>query len=230
MTRRDELAAGLAAVGDRVRAACRAAGRDAADVTVIVVTKAFPASDVRLLAELGVTDIGENRHQEAGPKAEECADLRLRWHFVGQLQSNKAGAVAGYADVVHSVDRVKLVTALSRGAQGSGRDIDCLVQASLDVGGGRGGAAPADVPAVAEAIANSAGLRLKGVMAVAPLDGDTSAAFAALATVSQDLRAAHPDARWISAGMSGDLEVAVAHGATHLRVGGAILGRRPRQV
>ena len=105
MTTASEIADGLDAVRERIAAACAAAGRDADEVTLVVVTKFFPASDVRLLADLGVRDVGENRHQEAVEKAAECADLDLRWHFVGGLQSNKAAAVAAYADVVHSVDR-----------------------------------------------------------------------------------------------------------------------------
>ena len=117
MTRRDELAAGLDDVRRRIAARPRrTAGRDPGEVTLVVVTKFFPASDVRLLAELGVTDVGENRHPEAGDKLAECGDLGLRWHFIGGLQSNKAAVVGSYADVVESVDRVKLVGALERGA------------------------------------------------------------------------------------------------------------------
>src|SRR5690606_4462531 len=147
---RDELAAGLRAVRDRVERACETAGRDPAAVTVIVVTKTFPASDVRLLADLGVADIGENRHQEAAAKVAECADLPVRWHFVGQLQTNKAAAVAGYASAVHSVDRVRLADALARGADAAGRRVDCLVQVSLDVAPGRAGAVGDEVMAVAD--------------------------------------------------------------------------------
>ncbi|NHC12271.1 YggS family pyridoxal phosphate-dependent enzyme [Motilibacter deserti] len=239
MSRRDELGERLAAVEERVVAACREAGRDRAEVTVIAVTKTHPASDVRLLAELGVADVAENREQEAGPKAAECAGLGLRWHYIGQLQTNKAAAVARWADVVHSVDRLRLVTALRRGAEQGGRRLDCLVQVSLDPPlasapdalagalGPRGGAFPSQVDEIADAVAGSGSLRLRGVMAVAPRGGDAAAAFAQLATVSDRLRKGHPDASWISAGMSGDLEAAVHAGATHLRVGSAILGMRP---
>ena len=141
---RAEIESGLAAVRDRIEAACAAAGRSSDEITLVVVTKFFPASDVRLLADLGVRDVGENRHQEAVEKAAECADLDVRWHFIGGLQSNKAAAVAAYADVVHSVDRAKLVNGLSRGAQERGRDLDCLVQVSLDPPGatGRSGCDP----------------------------------------------------------------------------------------
>ncbi|MBA9006496.1 YggS family pyridoxal phosphate-dependent enzyme [Thermomonospora cellulosilytica] len=224
--RRDELAANLRTVRERIAAACAAAGRDPAEVTLVAVTKTFPASDVRLLAGLGVADVGENRDQEAAAKAAECADLPLTWHFVGQLQTNKARSVAGYADVVHSVDRARLVTALSSAAVRAGRTLRCLVQVSLDERPGRGGAAPSEVPELADLIAASDGLELGGVMAVAPLGADPAPAFARLAGVAERLRAAHPSATVISAGMSGDLEQAVACGATHVRIGTALLGGR----
>ncbi|MEU9024655.1 YggS family pyridoxal phosphate-dependent enzyme [Actinomadura sp. NPDC048394] len=224
--RRAELAANLADVRGRIAAACAAAGRDPAEVALIAVTKTFPASDVRLLAGLGLTDVGENRDQEARPKAAECADLPLTWHFVGSLQTNKARAVASYADVVHSVDRSRLVTALSGAAGRAGRTLRCLVQVSLDEAEHRGGAAPAQVPALADEIAAAPGLELGGLMAVAPLGADPAPAFERLAALSADLRRNHPDARSVSAGMSGDLEQAIACGATHLRIGTALLGGR----
>jgi PLP dependent protein len=226
MSRRDQLAAGLAATRERVQKACGDAGRDPDDVSIIVVTKTFPADDVRMLAELGVGDVGENRDQEAAPKAAECADVPVRWHFVGQLQTNKAASVARYASAVHSVDRPRLVTALDRAATAAGRTLDCLVQVSLDEIVGRGGAAFDQVGRLADQITESESLRLRGVMAVAPLNADPGAAFARLRQVSDALRAVHPAATWVSAGMSGDLEAAIAHGATHLRLGSAILGDR----
>jgi PLP dependent protein len=227
--RRAELEAGLATVRGRIESACAAAGRSSEEVTLVVVTKFFPASDVRLLADLGVRHVGENRHQEAVEKAAECADLDVRWHFIGGLQSNKAAAVAAYADVVHSVDRPKLVGGLSRGALERGRDLDCLVQVSLDPPGasGRSGCDAADVPALAERIGAADGLRLRGVMGVAPLGGDAGQAFERLAEVASVVRQQAPEATWVSAGMSADLEQAVQHGATHLRIGSAVLGPRP---
>ena len=229
MSRREDLAANLAAVHARIEAACAAAGRDPAEISLVVVTKFFPASDVRLLADLGVHEVGENRHQEAEAKAAECADLGLRWHFIGGLQSNKAAAVARYADVVESVDRAKLVGALDRGAAERGAVLECLVQVSLDPpdASGRSGAATDDVPALAAAIAGAEHLRLGGVMAVAPLGAPAGPAFARLAEVAAAVRAEHPDATTISAGMSGDLEDAILHGATHLRIGSSVLGPRP---
>lgn len=229
--RREELAANLAAVEDRITRACDAAGRDRAGVHLVVVTKFFPRSDLDLLADLGVSDIGENREQEAAAKlADGGRPPGVRTHFIGQLQSKKANAVARWADVVQSVDRAKLVSALARGAESAGRDLTVLIQVDLDpqISEHRGGVAPEGVLALAEEIAASP-LRLGGLMAVAPLGGDPDAAFARLAGLSEQLRQTHPQAEWISAGMSGDLEAAVRHGATHLRVGTAILGTRPPQ-
>ncbi|MFC4787338.1 YggS family pyridoxal phosphate-dependent enzyme [Nocardioides sp. MAHUQ-72] len=230
MSRRAELAANLATVRRRIEGACAEAGRDPAGVRLVVVTKFFPASDVRLLAELGVTDVGENRHQEARDKAAECADLPLDWHFIGGLQSNKAAAVAAYSHVVESVDRVKLVAPLAKGAHERARPLDVLLQVSLDPPGreGRSGAAPGDLDAIAQAVEQAPSLRLRGLMAVAPLGEDPGAAFGRLAGIRQDFLAGHPGADWLSAGMSGDLEEGVRAGATHVRVGSAILGSRPR--
>jgi pyridoxal phosphate enzyme (YggS family) len=225
--RRAELASNLAAVRARVGRACATAGRDPREITLIAVTKYFPARDVDLLAELGVRAVGENRDQEAAAKFAEVAHRAdLEVHFIGQLQSNKAASVVGYADVVQSVDRLKLVGALDRAAARAGRRLRVLVQVALDGREGRGGATPADVPGLADAVAATDHLELRGVMAVAPLGADPGPAFARLREVADGIRAAHPAASWISAGMSGDLEEAVVHGATHLRVGTAILGSR----
>lgn len=229
MSRADELAANLAAVRDRIDAAVLAAGREPGSVRLVVVTKFFPAADVRVLAGLGVTDVGENRHQEALEKADACADLDLAWHFIGSIQSNKAAAIAGYAAVVESVDRLKLVGALDRGAGQAGRTVECLVQVSLDPPGasGRGGADEADVPAIAAAVEAADHLRLGGVMAVAPLGEPAGEAFERLAAIAARVRSEHPGATTVSAGMSGDLEEAVKYGATHVRIGSSVLGSRP---
>ncbi|CAL9606814.1 MULTISPECIES: YggS family pyridoxal phosphate-dependent enzyme [unclassified Streptomyces] len=234
--RKGELAANLARVEDRITAACVAAGRKREEVTLIVVTKTYPASDVRILSELGVRHVAENRDQDAAPKAAECSDLPLSWHFVGQLQTNKVRSVVGYADVVQSVDRAKLVTALSREAVRAEREIGCLLQVAFDAGasgrGERGGVAPEGIEELAGLVAASAGLRLDGLMTVAPLTGEYAgrqqAVFERLMDLSTDLRRAHPAANMVSAGMSADLEQAVAAGATHVRVGSAVLGVRPR--
>jgi len=229
VTRRDEVAERLAVVRRRIATACSAADRDPDEVTLVVVTKFFPESDVRVLADLGVRHVGENRHQEAEAKHAACADLDLVWHFIGGLQSNKAAAVGQWADVVQSVDRAKLLGGLSRAAHERDRVLDVCVQVSLDPpgGDGRAGADPRDVPALAEAVAAADGLRLRGVMAVAPRGADPAAAFSRLAHVAAQVRAVDPTATWVSAGMSGDLEQAVEGGATHVRVGSAVLGNRP---
>jgi pyridoxal phosphate enzyme (YggS family) len=234
--RRTELAVNLAKVEDRIAGACAAAGRARDEVTLIVVTKTYPASDVRLLYELGVREVAENRDQDAGPKAAACQDLSLTWHFVGQLQTNKVRSVAGYADVVQSVDRVKLVSALSAAAVRAERELVCLIQVALDAGSGergaRGGVAPDGIEELAMALDGAPGLRLGGLMTVAPLAGPYAGrqqeAFERLLEFSSRLRAARPAANMVSAGMSADLEAAVMAGATHVRVGTAVLGDRPR--
>lgn len=227
--RAQELENNLAAVRARIGAAEAAAGRTAGEVGLIVVTKFFPASDVRLLAGLGVHEVGENRHQEAQAKAEECADLAIAWHFIGGLQTNKAAAVARYADVVESVDRPELLARLDRGATERGRPLEVLLQVSLDDADAahRSGAAPEALAELAEQTTTYDGLRLRGLMAVAPLGADPEEAFARLAEIRADFLLEHPEATRLSAGMSGDLEQAIRYGATHVRVGSAVLGSRP---
>lgn len=198
----------------------------------MVVTKTFPASDVALLADLGVTEVGENRDQEARAKRADVADARVRWHMIGQVQRNKAASVARWADVVESMDRPALVDAMSRGAVAAARTIEVLIQVNLDPRERpeRGGVAAADAAALADEVADAPGLTLRGVMGVAPLpgeDGGPAQAFALLAQVHGLIRGRYPQADVMSAGMSGDLEEAIAHGATQVRIGGAVLGSRP---
>ncbi|MBP2581509.1 pyridoxal phosphate enzyme (YggS family) [Streptomyces sp. PvR006] len=234
--RTSELAENLARVEARIAAACAAAGRPREEVTLVVVTKTYPASDVRILHGLGVRHVAENRDQDAAPKAAACADLDLTWHFVGQLQTNKVRSVVGYADVVQSVDRLKLVSSLSAAAEKEGRELGCLLQVALDAGSGergdRGGVAPDGIEELAAAVDAAPGLRLDGLMTVAPLSGPYAgrqrAAFDRLMDLSTALRATRPAANMVSAGMSADLEEAVAAGATHVRVGTAVLGVRPK--
>ncbi|HEV7653885.1 MAG TPA: YggS family pyridoxal phosphate-dependent enzyme [Mycobacteriales bacterium] len=224
--RTEEIAANLAEVRGRIERAAKDAGRDPAELTLVGVTKTFPVADARRLVELGVTELGEARDQEARGKAAELPGAR--WHFVGRLQRNKAGSVAAYAAVVQSLDRPELVRALANGVRRAGRaSLDVLVQVSLDGDPDRGGTPVDEVAALADEAAATGLLRPAGVMAVAPMGADPDAAFATLAEVAQRLRAAHPDAGVISAGMSADLEAAVRHGATHLRIGTALLGGRP---
>ncbi|MFE3879965.1 YggS family pyridoxal phosphate-dependent enzyme [Kitasatospora sp. NPDC059146] len=233
--RYEQLGANLDVVERRIADACAAAGRPREDVSLIVVTKTYPAEDSALLAGLGVTDVAENRDQDAAPKAEQCRNLPLSWHFVGQLQTNKVRSVVRYANHVHSVDRLRLVESLSAAVLKSERpELGCLVQVALDKehgeGAHRAGVAPEDVAELTDAIADTPGLRLDGVMTVAPLAGplagDPVRAFERLAEIATAVRAAHPAATMVSAGMSGDLEQAIAAGATHVRVGTAVLGVR----
>jgi len=218
VTRAEELEANLSAVRRRLAATGR-------EVVLIAVSKTWPATDVEVLRGLGVRDFGENRDSDARTKATEVTGVC--WHFVGGVQTNKARSVAAYADVVHSVDRLRLVDALADGARRAGRTLQVLVQVSLDDDPRRAGATSADVPALADAAAAAEGLHLAGVMAVAPLGAEPRVAFGRLAEVAAAVRADHPGAQMISAGMSGDLEAAVAAGATHVRVGTALFGHWP---
>jgi hypothetical protein len=217
------LAERLAAARHGIADAARAAGRDPAELTTIVVTKFHPASLVRELAALGVTDIGENRHQEAQSKAAELADLDLIWHFVGQLQSKKARQVRAYAQVIHSVDRLSLVDAL----RSDDATVECFVQLNLTSDPARGGVADRDLEPLVEHVLDTPGLRLLGVMAVAPLDEVPRKAFARVRAASDRVQRIEPTATAISAGMSQDYADAIAEGATHLRIGTAITGNRP---
>ena len=252
MSRAAELSRNLAATRNRIAAACAAAGRDSAEITLIAVTKTYPATDVLGLAGLGLTDFGENRDQEAAPKAAAvaAAGQPVTWHFIGQLQTNKAHSVARYADLVHSVDRVRLARALGAAARAAARELTCLVQVSLEAGDlsagdadgrlpgderaagpaaqARGGVPPAMLAEVAAAIEAEEGLTLGGLMAVAPRFADPRGAFAPLRQLSDVVRSVNPSATVVSAGMTGDLEAAIECGATHLRIGTALLGdRRP---
>jgi PLP dependent protein len=223
----------LRVVRARIDAAARTAGRDPSSVSLLAVSKTWPAGDVRALAGLGQLDFGENRAQELVDKAQqpELADVAVRWHFIGQLQRNKAAAVARLGAVVHTVDRESLARALDRAGQAGDRPVDVLVQVDLGGAAGelaaRGGATPEEVPALADLVAGCAGLRLRGVMAVAPRGEEPGPAFERLAAVAAAVRAGHPGAVEVSAGMSGDLEAAVAAGATIVRVGTALFGDRP---
>lgn len=206
--------------------AITAAGRDAGEVTTIVVTKFHPASLVRELAALGVEDFGESRHQEASAKIAELAELDARWHFVGQVQSKKARHVRSYANVIHSVDRESLVAALSDDAGGE-RAVQAFLQINLTDDPARGGVQPAGLLALADRVAAAPGLALRGVMAVAPLGVEPRRAFARVRALSDELRGSYPEAGALSMGMSGDFREAIAEGATHLRIGTAITGNRP---
>ncbi len=216
------LAQRYATVQSDVAAAAAEAGRDPSSITTIVVTKFHPAALVRELAAIGAHDVGENRHQEAAAKAAETADLGLRWHFIGQLQSNKAAAVLDYASVIHSVDRASLVDALARAE----RDVDVFLQLNLTDDPNRGGVAPQQLESLAERVLGIPRLRLRGLMAVAPVQSSARAAFACVREQSAELQRLAPEASALSMGMSGDFREAILEGATHLRIGSAITGNR----
>ena len=231
--RRAELVSALAAVRGRLVDACTSVGRDVHSVTMVAVTKGFPASDVLDLAALGISDFGESRDQEARAKISELdravpvwTPEAARWHFVGKLQTNKCRSIARYSAVVHSVDRAEVVAALEAGAARAEREIDVFAQVSLDGDPARGGVVADSLASLADQIAESPSLRLLGVMAIAPLGVDPDQAFERLAVISAELRERHPGAVSISAGMTADFEAAIRNGATHVRVGTALLGRR----
>ncbi|HEX5115056.1 MAG TPA: YggS family pyridoxal phosphate-dependent enzyme [Pseudonocardiaceae bacterium] len=231
-----EIAANLAAVRERIDAACHAAGRDTSTVRLVAVTKTFPASDAAFLLDLDVLDLGENRDVEAAAKVKDVAELRPaitpRWSMVGRLQRNKARSVAEWAAEVQSVDSGRLADALRRATATSldrgirSAQLDVLVQASIDGDPDRGGCPLDDLPALSDHVATLEALRLRGVMAVAPLGMPPEQAFERLALAADRLRADHPTATTVSSGMSGDIESAINYGSTCVRVGTALLGGR----
>ncbi|GAA1524006.1 pyridoxal phosphate enzyme (YggS family) [Microbacterium ginsengiterrae] len=221
-----DLAARLSAIDEEIADAARAVGRNVDEITRIVVTKFHPASLVRDLYALGVRDVGENRQQELTAKRAEISLDGLRWHFIGQAQTKKAGAIRRDADAVHSVDRIKLADALHRVAEPDAR-LDVLVQVNLTDDQGRGGAEPSEVSHLVEHILGLPSLRLRGIMGVAPLGEEPRPAFERLHRIGAEIRALEPGATWMSAGMTGDFADAIAAGATHLRIGSAITGPRP---
>nr|WP_244969813.1 YggS family pyridoxal phosphate-dependent enzyme [Nocardia cerradoensis] len=219
---------------DRIDAACRAAGRERDTVRLLPVTKYFPASDVEILYRLGRREFGESREQEASAKVASLGHLaQMRWHMIGRLQRNKAKSVVRWADTVHSVDSERLVRALDTAtaaarAEGARADpLRVLLQVSLDRDPARGGVVPDDLPMLADQVAKSENLQLAGLMAIPPLGAEPDAAFDELAGLHRTLLVAHPGATELSAGMSGDLEVAIRHGSTCVRVGTALMGERP---
>ena len=217
--RKDEIAQNLQEVKERISSAAKSAGRDPAEIQLIVVTKTFPISDIEILRELGESNFGENRDQEAGPKAEA---ISATWHFQGQIQSNKIKSICQWADVIHSISSEKEILKFAQ----SPRKHQVFLQVSLDGQEGRGGASPADLTQLADLVNQSSNLELLGLMAVAPLGLEPIKAFADLAQINQGFASQYPNSKYISAGMSGDFEAAIKHGATHVRVGSSILGSR----
>ena len=220
----------LETLQSRIDNACQEAKRNSTEITLIAVTKTYPADDVDLLKQLGIDDVGENRDQEAALKRKQV-QADFNWHFIGQLQSNKAKSVVSYAHLIHSVDRSSLAKEIQKSAQGVDKKQAVLIQLDLDQSGPdptRGGLWPTELMALAQQITDSSHLELKGLMSVAPLAENPAVAFARLAEIRAEFLKTYPQASILSAGMSDDLEAAILHGATHLRIGSALLGERPK--
>ena len=218
--RRSEITSNLQAVRDEISKAVASAGRSLDEITLIAVTKTFPASDVEILRDLGVTHFGENRDADAAPKADAVAGT---WHFQGQIQSNKLKSITTWANVIHSLDEIRHFEVIEKSAP---HPLDIFCQVSLDGSEGRGGVSEQKLYELAQAIEKSATHRLLGLMAVAPLGVDPSAAFSKLSAIHKAFMADFPKANKLSAGMSGDYKEAIAYGATHIRIGSSILGSR----
>jgi pyridoxal phosphate enzyme (YggS family) len=218
-TRKDEIAQNLQEVKERINSAAKSVNRDPNEIQLIVVTKTFPISDIEILRDLGELNFGENRDQEAGPKAQ---TIPATWHFQGQIQSNKIKSICQWADVIHSISSEKEILKFAQ----SVRKHQVFLQVSLDGQVGRGGASPADLAQLADLVNESNNLDLMGLMAVAPLGVEPDKAFTDLAQINQGFAGQFPNSKFLSAGMSGDFEAAIKNGATHIRVGSSILGSR----
>ena len=225
-----ELGARYQAILDRVAAAANASSRGLDEITLVVVTKNHPNQLVLDLLELGARDFGENRDQEAAPKAKDISsksEENFNWHFIGQLQSNKVKSVLEYASFLHSLDRPSLLDELQKRTAERANRLKVFVQVNLTEDPGRGGITPQDLPAFAERVIQSPGLELVGLMGVGGLEVTPEAEFERLAALSEQIKQLAPGADQLSMGMSGDFEVAISYGATHLRIGTAITGKRP---
>jgi pyridoxal phosphate enzyme (YggS family) len=226
MNRNEELQQNLNDIQNQIQKACDSAGRALCDVHLIAVSKTWPASDIRILHELGVRDFGESKDQEAIEKVAELSDLDINWHFIGQVQTNKLNHIAKYADVVHALDRPKVITGLDAAAGKLNRQITGLLQISLDGDESRGGVRIEAALELADLLSKCENLSFGGVMAVAPISMEPDVAFAKLLNIAGQIQENHPTAKIISAGMSEDFESALKNGATHLRIGSALLGKR----
>jgi len=218
--RRSEITSNLQVVRDEISKAVINAGRSLDEITLIAVTKTFPASDVEILRDMGVTHFGENRDADAAPKADAVAGT---WHFQGQIQSNKLKSITTWANVIHSLDEIRHFEVIEKSAP---YPLDIFCQVSLDGSEGRGGVSEQKLYELAQAIEKSATHRLQGLMAVAPLGVDPNVAFSKLSAIHKAFMADFPKANKLSAGMSGDYKEAIAYGATHIRIGSSILGSR----
>jgi len=229
-SRLEEITENVSKVTNQIHEACKKVNRDPGEITLIAVTKTYPSSDVEILATLGIKDVGENKDQEASLKFEQVKS-QLNWHFVGQLQSNKVKSVVSYANLIHSLDRLSLVKEIQKQAQKINKIQSVLIQIDLDESGddeNRGGVSVADLNSLATQISQSSNLELKGLMSVAPLNSKPEIAFDRLRDIQSQFLRQFPNAQILSAGMSEDFEVAIAYGATHLRIGSGLLGERPQ--
>lgn len=220
LDRRSEIAGNLEAVREQISKAAESAGRSVDEITLIAVTKTFPASDVEILKDLGVSNFGENRDSDAAPKATAISGT---WHFQGQIQSNKLKSITSWANVIHSLDEIRHFEVIEKSAP---HPLDIFCQVSLDGSEGRGGVSEQKLYELAKEIEKSPIHRLQGLMAVAPLGVDPATAFSKLSAIHKAFMADFPKANKLSAGMSGDFKEAIAHGATHIRIGSQILGSR----
>lgn len=224
MSREDQIISNLELVKEKISAAAQAAGRSPSEITLIAVTKTFPVSDLEILYELGVRNFGENRDQEAAPKVG-VLPADITWHFQGGIQSNKLKSISNWASVIHSVDKFKYAQMISQFSVGKTKEI--FIQVSLDtLPQSREGVDPADLMQLAEQIMSLPNIQVKGLMAVAPLDQPTEQAFVRLQQIQQKFIQLYPAASSLSSGMSGDYELAISLGATHVRIGSSILGNR----
>lgn len=227
-SRRDEIYEALTDVRNRISQAAKRSRRLPEEITLVSVSKTYPVSDLLILHQFGISDFAENRESEGATKSAELSKSNstpLKWHYQGQIQSNKINSLVKWVDVIHSLDEIRHVPLLAR-AIPAGKTVDVFLQVSLDLKPGRGGVRPAELGALAESVRSMSVLRLMGIMAVAPLHEDVEVAYSRLAQIHTDFKAEFPDSPFLSAGMSGDFERAITHGATHVRIGSSILGSR----
>jgi pyridoxal phosphate enzyme (YggS family) len=221
--RREFLSNSLQDVNSRIDSAAQLAGRDLAEITLIAVTKTYPVSDVAILRDLGQINFGENRTEEGSIKSLEVPGI---WHYQGQVQSRKLREIASWANVIHSLDQISHIEKLNRICDENGKKIGVFIQLSLDGAPDRGGVLEQELGGLADAVAASSGLELNGLMCVPPVEYEHQLAFAEIAQIHQRFISKFPSAKSLSAGMSSDFEIAIANGATHIRVGSEILGSR----
>jgi pyridoxal phosphate enzyme (YggS family) len=224
-----EISQALAQVEERIVRACQLASRVREDVTLIAVTKTYPVTDVEILRELGVTNFGENRDSEGVEKSSATQDslIKAHWHYQGEIQSKKIGSISRWADTVHSLDNLSHIKKFDRALETiGGKFLQVFIQVSLDGNPQRSGLESKNLLQACQEVANSSHLQLMGVMTVPPVESDPEESFSQIAEIATRVRNDFPDAKYLSAGMSGDFEVAIAYGATHIRIGSQILGSR----